>query len=110
MIEPLKFYKVPDYFRSERSIFEIGLIRLKDLVLLITIVSGPNFQKFSALDVYADNLLKVTSDNEYKQFRDDISNPYFRLQEVRAYLTRDKFNNQMNPKKKRVESLKLLLN
>ena len=47
IIEPLKFYKVADYFRSERSIFELGVIRLKDLVLLITLVSGGhNWPKF----------------------------------------------------------------
>ena len=50
VVEPPKFYKVSDYFVEERSMFEVALIRLKDLLLLINKVRGPRWEDFEELD------------------------------------------------------------
>ena len=64
MVMPLKFYKKPKYFASERSMFDLALIRMKDLVYLINIVSGPKLNEFLKLDV-SEEILKVIHSPTY---------------------------------------------
>ena len=88
-IESPKFYENPTNYRADYSIFEHALIRLKDLVPLLNVVSGPGIQKF----IEVDNAVKkfrsyVLLDSEYRKFSQDINNLMFRLGD-RGYISNE---------------------
>jgi hypothetical protein len=112
VIEPQKHYQeTVNYFLKERSIFELALVRFQDLVLLIMLVGGTDrsdrqFKHFQHLDYQAENLLRVTTSVDFDAMMNEISDPYFRLQDWNGYKSNQWHKNRIEYMNKEVEKLK----
>ena len=74
------FYLKSNYFQNERDLFEIIIIRKKDLLQLVELVKA-NFDHFEKVDLMAEKLLTLTMyADKYQTFIDDLGHPLYRVQ------------------------------